>query len=223
MARFDHLQLVRLPEQMERRKHGGGGPPPPREPGPHGTKLRAEIETAVRVQVSRRRAEFIDPSLILRVQMTGNLLEEDWERLGLTVLSTNADRSLILFSSTDDMREFHERLDAYSRCTPAGQKYPSYNAFIGNIEAIGPVEPRDRIGVRFQERGFTTLEDLAADASYLVDVELWDLGRRELRQRKLGQIVNYVETTAGEIVDQYIGPSSQCSAFEYPEPSRVLF
>ena len=86
MARFDHLQLIRLPEQLERRKHGGGGPPPPRDAAEHTTKLRYELETAVDVQVRRRQAEFIDPSLILRVQMTGNLLEEDWEHLGLTVL-----------------------------------------------------------------------------------------------------------------------------------------
>jgi hypothetical protein len=139
--------------------------------------------------------------------MTGNLQEEDWEHLGLTVLSTNADRSLILFSSTDDMQEFRERLDAYSRGTPRGQKYPSYNAFIGNIDTIGPVEPRDRIGARFQEEGYTTLEDFAEDASYLVDIELWDLGRRDLRQRKLDQIAAYVEARGGEVVDQYVGPS----------------
>src|SRR5208282_3898734 len=108
MTRFDHLQLVRLPEQFERRRHGGGGPPPPRDPAAHSTRLEDELETAVEVQVRRRREEFIDPSLILRVQMTGNLLEEEWEHLGLTVLSTNADRSLILFSSTDEMQEFRE-------------------------------------------------------------------------------------------------------------------
>jgi hypothetical protein len=173
MARFDHLQLVRLPEQFERRRHGGGGPPPPRDPASHSTKLRDELETAVEVQVRRRRAEFIDPSLILRVQMTGNLLEEEWEHLGLTVLSTNADRSLILFSSTDEMQEFRERLYGYSRGIPAGQKYPRYNAFIGSIETIGPVEPRDRIGFRFQEEGFTEPEDFPEDDSYLVDVAIF--------------------------------------------------
>ncbi len=87
MARYDHLELVRLPEQFERRKHGGGGPPPPRDRDQHTTKLRDELDTATQEQRRRRKPEFVDPSLILRVQMTGALLEEEWERLGLTVLS----------------------------------------------------------------------------------------------------------------------------------------
>ncbi|MEY9421833.1 hypothetical protein ABIF69_008275 [Bradyrhizobium japonicum] len=96
MPRYDHLQLLRLPERLERRKHGGGGAAPQRDVGGHSRKLRAELDTAITEQQRRRRPEFIDPSLILRVRMTGMTMEEDWERLGLTLLASDEDKTLIL-------------------------------------------------------------------------------------------------------------------------------
>jgi hypothetical protein len=161
----------------------------------------------VETQRRRRKPEFVDPSLILRVQMTGALLEEQWEQLGLTVLSSDADRTLVLFASSDDMHDFRARLDAYQGGAPAGQRTAPYNAFIGSIEAIGAVEPRDRIGVRFREDGLVDPADFQLRTTYLVDVELWDLGDRRLRERKLAQIVAYIEAREGEVLDQYIGPS----------------
>lgn len=120
MPRHDHLRLVRLPEQLERRKRPGGGGAPVRDPGQHIGRLQAELTAAVEEQERRRRPEFVDPSLILRVRMNGMTLEEDWERLGLTVLSTDDDKTLVLFASEDDLRGFRERLAAYSRGIPDG-------------------------------------------------------------------------------------------------------
>src|ERR1051326_3470719 len=123
MARYDHLELVRLPEQLERRKQGRGGPPPARDRGQHSTKLRDELDAATQEKRRRRKPEFVDPSLILRVQMTGALLEEEWERLGLTVLSSDADRTLVLFASNEEMQELRARLDAYQGGPPPGQRH----------------------------------------------------------------------------------------------------
>ena len=41
----------------------------------------------------------------------------------------------------------------------------------------------------------------------LLDLELWDLGTRALRERKVTQIEDYVTSRGGEVVDQYVGPS----------------
>ncbi|WSH60566.1 hypothetical protein U8P68_27785 (plasmid) [Rhizobium ruizarguesonis] len=207
MARYDHLQLVRLPERFERRKHGGGSPPPNRDLAAHSAKLETELDAVIATQQRRRKAEFVDPSLILRVHMSGQLLEEQWEQLGLTVLSSDLDRSLVLFASTDEMQEFRRRLAAWKAGIPEGQKAPSYNGFIAAIEGIGAVEPRDRIGVRFREDGFIESTDFDDDTPYLVDLELWDLGERRLRERKLEQTEAYIETRDGEVLDRYIGPS----------------
>ena len=207
MSRYDHLQLVRLPEQFERRKHGGGGPPPARDRAEHSTRLREELDAATQVQRRRRKPEFVDPSLILRVQMTGALLEADWERLGLTVLSSDADRTLVLFASNDEMQEFRARLDAYQAGAPPGQKNAPYNNFIGSIERIGSVEPRDRIGLRFREEGFGEVADFGPATQYLVDFELWDVGERRLREHKVADIVRYLEARGAGVLDQYVGPS----------------
>jgi hypothetical protein len=207
VARYDHLELVRLPDQFERRKHGGGGPPPPRDRDQHTTKLRDELDAATQEQRRRRKPEFVDPSLILRVQMTGALLEEEWERLGLTVVSSDADRTLVLFASSEDMRDFRARLDAYRGGPPPGQKHAPYINFVSGIESIGLVEPRDRIGPRLREEGFADVDDFVARTPYLVDIELWDLGERRLRERKIEEVIRYVEARAGEVLDRYVGPS----------------
>ena len=207
MARYDHLQLIRLPERLERRKSGGGGPPPARDIAVHSTRLRAELDAAVLVQRARRRPEFVDPALILRVQMTGQLLEEQWVQLGLTVLSNDADKTLVLFASNDEMQGFRTRLDAWQGGAPQGQRSPPYNAFISSVESIGAIEPKDRIGIRFREDGFAVPEDFQDGVTYSSDIELWDLGDRRLRQRKLDEISAYVRSRGGEIFDHYLGPS----------------
>jgi len=183
MARDDHLQLVRLPERFERRKHGGGSPPPDRDLAAHSTRLETELDAAIATQQRRRKAEFVDPSLILRVHMSGQLLEEQGEQLGRTVLSSDLDRSLVLFASTDEMQEFRRRLAAWKAGIPEGKKAPSYNGFIAAIESIG---------VRFREDGFTEASDFEDNTPYLVDLELWDLGERRLRERKLEQTEAYI-------------------------------
>lgn len=207
MPRHDHLRLVRLPEQLERRKRPGGGAAPVRDPGQHSGRLRAELTAAVEEQQRRRRPEFVDPSLILRVRMNGMTLEEDWERLGLTVLSTDDDKTLVLFASEDDLRGFRERLAAYSRGVPGGQASPAYSGFINRVEEIAAVTPQDRIGVRLREEGFTGPADFADDRPFVLDLELWEFGRREARTRKLDQIADYIERRGGEVLDRYIGPS----------------
>lgn len=112
MARYDHLQLVRLPEQLERRKRQGFGAAPERDRPEHSRRIVTELDDAIAVQQRRRPPEAVNPSLILRVRMTGSLLESDWEALGLTVLSSDADRTLVLFSSNDELRDFRARLVA---------------------------------------------------------------------------------------------------------------
>lgn len=207
MPQHDHLRLVRLPEQLERRKRPGGGGAPARDPGQHSGRLQAELTAAVEEQQRRRPPEFVDPSLILRVRMNGMTLEEDWERLGLTVLSTDEDKTLVLFATENDLRGFRERLAAYSRGVPDGQATPAYSGFINRVEEIAAVTPQDRIGVRLREEGFTGPADFADAREFVLDLELWEFGRRDARTRKLEQVADYIERREGEVLDRYIGPS----------------
>ena len=112
MPQLDHLQLIRLPETLPRRKTGFPGPTPPRGGG-YGRLVRTEVEAAVEAQLQNRPAQFVDPSLILCVRMNGMLLEEDWEALGLTLLSSDDDKNIVLFSSAGDLAALMQRLDAF--------------------------------------------------------------------------------------------------------------
>ncbi|MDQ2644660.1 MAG: S8 family peptidase [Myxococcota bacterium] len=207
MARYEHLRLVRLPGRLERRKPSFGGAAPKRERQEHSTRLQAELDAAIAAQQQRRRPKFITPSLILRVQMEKVLLEEHWEKLGLTVLSSDPDRTLVLFSSSDEMRELRERFEAYAGEIREGQKNAPYSGFVPFIESIGTVEPRDRIGLRLREAGFTEPEDFSDTEAAVLDVEIWDFGERLLRERKLRQIQALVEAEGAEVLDEYLGPS----------------
>lgn len=207
MPNYAHLKLVRLPELFERRLQPGFGKPYARDKGPHAAKLSADLNAAVVTQQRRRRPEFVDPALILRVKMVGALHEPDWEGLGLTVLSSDADRTLVLFSNVDDMQALRDRFTAYAGPIPPGKKNPPYQNFVTAIESIEAVGPNDRIGMAFREAGFNTLEDFDPAAEVLADLELWDLGRRNLKEKALTDITNYIVAMGGHVYDQYIGPS----------------
>lgn len=139
--------------------------------------------------------------------MTGALLEQDWNQVGLTVLSSDEDRTLVLFSSSEEMADFRARLAAYGRGAQPGRAAPAYNAFVAGIQSIAAIAPRDRIGARFRQDGLADAADFQVGTSYTIDVELWDLGRRDLRERKLNDIAAYVEARNGESLDRYVGPS----------------
>ncbi|MFL5239431.1 MAG: S8 family peptidase [Rhizomicrobium sp.] len=134
-------------------------------------------------------------------------MEDDWAQLGLTLLASDEDKTLILFASNEDIQGFRDRLDAYSGGVPPGQVAPPYSGFISRIQEIAAVEPRDRIGLRLREEGFNDLTDFSPDSTFVLDIELWDIGRRDLRTRKLEQIADYIDARGGEVLDRYIGPS----------------
>lgn len=192
---------------MPRRKNGGGGPPPQRNPRGHSERLGQELEQAVTAQRQRRRPDAVDPSLILRVQMSRPLLEEEWNRVGLTVLSSDEDRTLVLFSSSDELTEFQRKLDAYGQGVQPGRQSPAFSSFIANVETITEVAPRDRIGMRAREAGLAAPEDFQVGETYTLDIELWDLGARALRERKIDDIVRYAEARRAEELDRHIGPN----------------
>lgn len=207
MARYEHLRLVRLPEQLERRKKPGFGGSPARDVEEHSAKLRHQLDEVVDVQRKIHRSKTIDPSLIIRVQMSGGPMETDWDQLGLVVLASDEDKTLVLFASNDDLLSFRDRLDAYSRGVPAGKKAPSHAGFIGNVESIGAVGASDRIGLRLREEGFTNPTDFQDDRAFVVDIELWDIGSRDVRTRELELLASLIEAGGGEVYDRYIGPS----------------
>lgn len=200
MAQFDHLQLIRARVPIARRKTGGGGAPPGRGGG-HGGVLRTDTQAAVAEQQAAKPAAFVDPSLLLRVQVDGHIAESEWERLGLSVVSSDADRTVLLFSSTGDVTEFMDRLGKFD-APPAnpGQKNPNYAGLVGRIDGIGGLAPSDRLGPKIKAEGFTEAEDLQDDVWYVVDIELWEFGTRPQREAKVAEIERFLIAQGGAVI-----------------------
>jgi hypothetical protein len=205
MARLEHLRLVRLPERFERRKRHGFSKTTERAPGNHAAKLSSELDVAVAKQKQRRRPT-VDPSLILRVKLSSAIPDNEWEKLGLTVLSVDGDRSLVLFSSSDELTEFRRRIQAYGAPIPDGQKKPQFTSFVSAIDAIGAIEPQDRIGPGLRAAGYTEIGSFT-DEPLLLDLELWEVGDHGTREVRLHKIKFVVEAAGGEVLDEYNGPS----------------
>lgn len=206
MPQLDHLQLIRLPETLPRRKTGFPGPTPQRGGG-YGHRVKGEVEAAVDAQIRNRPPQFVDPSLILRVRMEGMLLEDEWEALGLTLLASDDDKNIVLFSSAGDLAALNQRLDAFDGPIPEGQRGRRYEGFVSRIESVSTLVPPDRLGLRLREAGFTEATDLQDDQVYVVDIELWDIGVRVARERKAAEIEAFIIAQLGDVYDVYIGPS----------------
>ena len=206
MPRYEHIQMARLPERLPRRKKPGFGSIPSRESGAHGARLARELASAIATQQAARRPEFVDPALILTVHMSGALQEQAWEQMGLRVLSSDSDRTLVLCSSAADLREVMRKIEAYS-AGAGGRANPQYADLVANIENIGTVRPQDRLGKSLRETGFAEPEDFVESTEYVLDVELWDIGLRGLRERKLNEIRMLLTNLGGAELCRYLGPS----------------
>ncbi len=126
--------------------------------------------------------------------------------MGLRVLSSDSDRTLVLFASAAELAEVRRKIEAYS--AGAGDRAnPQYAGLVANIENIGTVGPRDRLGKSLRDAGFAEPEDFVENTEYVLDVELWDIGLRGLRERKLNEIRMLLINLGGAELCRYLGPS----------------
>ena len=217
MLNLPHLILPRVELALPRRKTGFGSAPA-REHSAHGRALRGQLDSVLADYQRRPRPSGIDPSLILRIQLNSKagVDEETWERCGLTLLSVDENRTLVLFSSDADLSDFKLKLSKYERGpTDPDQKSAPYAQIFASIDEIGDVRPRDRIGRLLRADGVKDVGDLEEAKDYVVDIELWDLGNRETNRRKVNELRGFVEREGGRVTDHCIGESlillrSQC-------------
>ena len=217
MPNLPHLILPRAEFNLPRKKTGFGRSPA-RDYAAHGRVLSIQLDGAMERFHQRRRPKGIDPDLILRVKLNPQaaVQEEAWERSGLTLLSVDADKTLVLFSSDEELQEFRRRLAEYQGGPPPDQKGPPHKQIFASIDLIGDVRPEDRIGRLLRADGVEQPESLAEVEEYLVDIELWDFGDRDLNRRRVDQLGGFVRQQGGRVTDDYVGESlvllrSRCS------------
>ncbi len=218
MPGLPHLILPRVELALPRKKVGRGRPPA-REHRTHGRALRNQLDNVLTDYRRRPRPVGIDPSLILRIQLNprAGVDEETWERCGLTLLSVDENKTLVLFSSDADLSDFKRRLSEYEQGPPSpDQKNAPHAQIFASIDEIGDVRPKDRIGRLLRADGVKDVGDFEEVKDYVVDIELWDLGDRETNRRKVGELRDFIVQEGGRVTDYYIGESlvllrSRCS------------
>lgn len=208
MPNLPHLILPRAEFDLPRKKTGFGRAPD-REHGPHGQALGTELDDVLGRFRGRRRPAGIDPSLILRVQLNpqAGVDEDAWERCGLTLLSIDENKTLVLFSSDADLSEFRSRLNQYQQGPPPGQKGAPHQQIFAIVDHIGDVRPEDRIGRLLRAEGVTEAAGIVDVQEYVVDVELWDLGSRDANRAKVAELRRFVEQHQGRVTDDHVGES----------------
>jgi subtilisin family serine protease len=205
MATYEHLPLQRVEGELTRRKRPGFAGDK-RVPAAHGPKIQSEIERVVEKHHARPAIADIDPSLILKVETSGTIGEDAWARLGLTVLATEPNKTVILFADDSELNEFRRRVEAYQGEIPEGQKGAPHAQIVDAIQAVDELSPSDRIGPVLRSEGIVSSEMLLGEVQTF-DVELWPATEitAELFLRRVSKVV---EDLGGQIVSQYRGRSA---------------
>lgn len=197
----EHLPLLRMPRVEPRRKHGFGRPPE-RDHRAHGARIAEEVEETIAAARARAAIAGIDPKLILKVELTRAVDEDEWRRAGLHVLAQNPGNILVLFSDSFELDAFRERVERFTAGPVKGRENPPHTSLIAPIERVGELDPKDRIGPRLAASGIVDVDDIDGRNAFVVDVELWDAGEQFEREVRARSMIAYVE---GELGGQSVG------------------
>ena len=205
MAEHEHLRLRRLEGELQRRKPPGFGGGPKRTPGEHGPKIESEVASVLEAQSNLPPVEGVDPSLILRIELSGLIDENAWAALGLVVLSEDTDKTLLLFATDKELTEFRARIQAYQGDIPPNQKNPRYAGLIEAIQAVGVAGPSDRIGQSLSFLGLQQPADFDDHATYILDVELFHPGDKSNCDIFAFRLEQCLKAYGGTILNTYTG------------------
>jgi subtilisin family serine protease len=203
VAIYDHLPLRRLEGSLERRQHGFGAVVQ-RDAKAHGAGLKQRIETIVAEQKAKPAIAGVDPALILKIRTTGGIPEETWRALGLTLLSDEADKSVVLFANDKELTEFKRRIEEYQKGTPIGHKNPAYANLVGAIEEISGLSAEDRVGPVLQAEGKAAPGDFGDAVVEVLDVELWQPHPDEILGF-VARVESVLHGHNGALVNEYRG------------------
>ena len=207
MPDLPHLPLRRVEYEAPRKKRPGFGGTTPRDFRTHGGILRSQVTDAVQQATRQARPIAIDPGLILRVRLSGNIDEDTWRNAGLTLIGKDDDRVLVLFASDTELTEFRRRLEAYQSGPPQGQKNAPFAAMFANIDEVGRIQPIDRIGRLLKSERIEQPDAFVDGTTYTVDLELWHTGDIQDCRRRLDQVGGFITNDGGRVTDRYIGTS----------------
>jgi hypothetical protein len=209
MPNLPHIILPRAEGEAPRRRHGFPRTPV-RDYRQHGPQLQQQLDDVLQAFQARAPLADLNPSLILKIRLNRDAVveERNWEAYGLTLLSVDRDKTLVLFSSDEQLREFRRRLQDYQGGPVAANRQNApFASIFASIDNIGDVQPADRIGRLLRRDGVENPTNLRDEQRYVIDIELWDFGTNAANLERVNQLVNFIRAEGGETTDQYIGES----------------
>lgn len=203
VERFDHLELPFYPESYEREKRKAIIRLTPRTDEKKKEFFEIQVQRFDNIKDSftrdkSRYREYLDPSLIFKLDITQSIDEEtlrrDLGRMGIAVLSPSPDKKglWVVFAEDENIKAFKEKFQLYVE----GEKYNFFNA-IGEISEI-PVE--EKIGEGLKK------EVLETDEIAYLDVEIWRMEDEKL-ERFIEGLKRLIESKGGKITDKLVKES----------------
>ena len=203
MAQYDHLPLRRLEGALERRKRSGFPPQVvARDRSVHGAKIKKEIEDIVQRFAAAAVPDSVDPSLMLKVNVSGLIADDEWARVNLRVLAEREDGAIVLFADDTQLQIFRARAVAYEGGPQGDAKNAPYSGFLDSIESVSELSSADRIGPVLRADGIDDVQDFENDEAYVLDVELWRPDG-DMVDVFINRAVRKLEDLGGEILSEY--------------------
>lgn len=170
MEAYPHLRFER--EQPVKQKRSGTfrPAPPPSDVPAHARRLQQSLTTAIKE--SKRDVGGFDDRPLFKLKV-GALPPEQIEQgfPGVEVVSQEDGGYALAFADKTALDEFEARLSQL-----ADGKAPKYANILYALEAFDHWTPEDRMGWALRREGFPAQEP------FVLDVELWPLGRRDERE-----------------------------------------
>lgn len=204
MATYSHLPLQRVEGELLKRKNGfpGGAQ---RQAAQHGQQIKSDIISTQAEFIKLPAIAGVDPSLILKIKVSGLIAEEEWQKLGLSILSVEGDKTTVLFADDKSLASFHQKVDAYRGPIPVGQKAPSFSQLIGAIDEVSLVQPADRIGRLLRAEGLDTPQAFDVNKNYTLDFELHKPATQGDADLFVYRLEVAIKNAGGQIVSTYSG------------------
>ncbi len=222
--RYLHLPLIREEPNPERRKRLGFPQDMPDRGGrgTYGPVLRNRVEELEqRARTRPQPAPGGRPHLVFRVPLAAGASSADLiallEDVGITIVGIERDGAIIAFRDDVNLAAFRQALDEYTRGPRGGINPQTGHPYASTkwdlFELIEADRMRlwsrpDRIGHRLAEVGGSEGRNLQPTRMYVLDVELWHRGTRDLARQAVNELRSLLEDAPapGErLRDEFIG------------------
>lgn len=191
-----HLQFDRESPAPERRsRRGFSSIAAPSDVRAHGGRLKRRLKAA-----RRAAAEDLggyDSRLLIKINLKQKIEPEDLVKASgdIEIVSQEGQTVVLAFATEAQLEKFEARLSSLS-----GGEHVPYENLLYALDGFDRWSAEDRTGWALKREG------LPDSRTFVIDVELWTLGRRDEMQRLWKGFDTWIEEAGGEVVDSVRKP-----------------